>query len=148
LSLTFEWHRNVTLFNTSTSNGVSIPYPAISLHALQTAGDSPDPPSRQLYMQLEFVDGVADEEDPEILELSLLSIPDEDMQKLYDAVSTCSNLHPDNNGDVDIDVDEDGDSRIVFEGSVGYDGVSGLPGVQQGVSFHDLVSALPAQSMG
>lgn len=87
-------------------------------------------------MQIEFHDGngSADEEEPEILELSLLGMPDEDMQKLYEAVSNCSNLHPDPEAGGDEEMEDGGDSRIMFEGNVGYEGISGLPGVQRGVS--------------
>jgi len=97
-------------------------------------------------MQLEFSDGegIADDEDPEILELYILGIVDENMQDVYDAVSNCSNLHPDADGDITMD-EGTGDSRIVFEGNVGYDGIPGLPGVEAGVSVHDFVGAL-AQS--
>jgi len=96
-------------------------------------------------MQLEFsdVNGVADEEDPEILELSLLGMPDGDMQKLYDAVSNCSNLHPDPNDDGDEEMEDGGDSRIMFEGSVGYEGISGLPGVQRGAVDGSLPPPFP-----
>jgi len=78
-------------------------------------------------MQLEFSDGegIADDEDPEILELYILGILDENMQDVYDAVSNCSNLHPDADGDITMD-EGASDSRIVFEGNVGYDGIPGL----------------------
>ncbi len=40
-------------------------------------------------------------------------------------------------------LDEDGDSRIVFEGNVGYEGISGLPGVTRGVSDDGLPPPFP-----
>lgn len=57
------------------------------------------------------------------------------MQAVYDAVSNCSNLHPDLNEDGDVDMGSD--DKIQFEGSIGY--ASGLSGVQAGVSVYDFV---------
>jgi nucleotide-sensitive chloride channel 1A len=113
---------------------MSIPYQAISLHAIQRL-DDPTNPGQQvqgLYMQLELSDpyGVTDEEESNIVELTL--IPSADIQALFSSVSACSNLHPDAGVDDDDDMEEGNDSRIVFEGNVGYEGVSGLPGVQIG----------------
>lgn len=95
-------------------------------------------------MQLELPDpyGVSEDEDPETLEVTLIPLSGT-IQELFEAVSNCSNLHPDPTlEDEDID-DADGDSRIVFEGSVGYEGISGLPGVQQGVADGGLPPPFP-----
>jgi len=133
--------RNLTLFNTTLSTGVSIPYPAISLHAIQRLADPADPTKevQGLYMQLELSDpyGVADDDEPEIVELTLIpKDPSEaGIKELFEAVSNCSNLHPDPTYEDEEMGDGDGDSRIVFEGSVGYEGISGLPGVHRGA--HD-----------
>lgn len=86
-------------------------------------------------MQLELSDpyGVTDEDEPEIVELTLIpSTAGEGVKELFEAVSNCSNLHPDPTYEDEEMEDGDGDSRIVFEGSVGYEGISGLPGVQRG----------------
>ena len=79
------------------------------------------------------------EDDDPTVELTLLTTPSSSetpaqaIQAMFDAVSNCSNLHPDPTFDDDEEMqDAGGDSRIVFEGSVGYEGISGLPGVQQG----------------
>jgi len=87
-------------------------------------------------MQLELSDPhvVNEEEEPEIVELNLIPQSSEtevEIKAVFEAVSACSNLHPDPEQDDDEDM-EDAD-RIVFEGNVGYEGISGLPGVQQGV---------------
>lgn len=85
-------------------------------------------------MQLELSDphAVNDDNEPDVAELTLIPRAEAgDIQKLFDAVSNCSNLHPDPAFEDDEEM-EDGESRIVFEGSVGYEGISGLPGVQRG----------------
>ena len=90
-------------------------------------------------MQLELSDPYEanEDEDMEAVEVTLIPPPSEgtptSIQTLFEAVSNCSNLHPDPTFDDDQEMGEDGgDSRILFEGSVGYEGISGLPGVQQG----------------
>jgi nucleotide-sensitive chloride channel 1A len=85
-------------------------------------------------MQLELSDPHAingDEDEPEIVELNLIpqsADSETEIKAVFEAVSNCSNLHPD---EMQED-DEMDDDRIMFEGSVGYEGVSGLPSVQQG----------------
>jgi len=143
------WDRNLTIFNKVTSIGLSIPYPAISLHAIQRFADPADA-SKQiqgLYMQLELSDpyGGAEEDDEDFIEITLVpnrsghDSPPSAIQALFNAVSTCSNLNPDPaDGDEDIM-----DGRIVFEGNVGYEGISGLPGVIRGSSTGDLPPPFP-----
>jgi nucleotide-sensitive chloride channel 1A len=100
-----------------------------------------------LYMQLELSDpySVTDEDEPETLELTLIpAVPDGNVQTLFDAVSNCSNLHPDPTyEDEEMDDGDGGDSRIIFEGNVGYEGISGLPGVQRGVADGGLPPPFP-----
>ena len=93
-------------------------------------------------MQLELSDPYAaseDDDDSDIVELTLIPPPSSTeggspaIQALFEAVSNCSNLHPDPSFEDDEAMgDGDVDSRIVFEGNVGYEGISGLPGVQNG----------------
>jgi chloride channel, nucleotide-sensitive, 1A len=93
-------------------------------------------------MQLELSDPYAtseDDDDSDIVELTLIPPPSSTeggnpaIQTLFEAVSNCSNLHPDPSFEDDEEMgDGDVDSRIVFEGNVGYEGISGLPGVQAG----------------
>ncbi|KAJ5050774.1 uncharacterized protein L3040_002645 [Drepanopeziza brunnea f. sp. 'multigermtubi'] len=142
---------NLTLFNQATHIGMSIPYPSISLHAIQRLAD-PAKAAEQvqgLYMQLDLSDpnAVSDEDFEDEIELTL--IPDvgegteeEAIKKLFSAISNCSNLHPDP-AFGDGDDGEGEDDRIIFEGSVGYEGISGLPGVQQGVSDGGLPPPFP-----
>ncbi|PBP24968.1 benzoylformate decarboxylase [Diplocarpon rosae] len=142
---------NLTLFNQATQRGMSIPYPAISLHAIQRI-DDPAEASYEvpaLYMQLDLSDhnGVSDEEFEDPVELSLIpgtssgETEGDTIKKLFEAVSHCSNLHPDPT--VEGDEDEDEDDRIIFEGSVGYEGISGLPGVQAGAGDGGLPPPFP-----
>ena len=148
-SANLKCHRNLTLFNKTTSIGVSIPYPAISLHAIQRLADPANSTNevQGLYMQLELSDpyGVTNEDEPEIVELTLIpSIAGEGgIKELFEAVSNCSNLHPDPTYEDEQMEDGDGDSRIVFEGSVGYEGISGLPGVQRGATDGGLPPPFP-----
>lgn len=89
-------------------------------------------------MQLELSDPYEanEDDDMEAVEVTLIPPPSEgtpsSIQTLFEAVSNCSNLHPDPTFDDDEEMEDGGDSRILFEGSVGYEGISGLPGVQQG----------------
>jgi nucleotide-sensitive chloride channel 1A len=97
-------------------------------------------------MQLELSDpySVSEDEEPEILELTLIPAASPgNVQDLFEAVSNCSNLHPDPAIEDEDMEDADGDSRIVFEGNVGYEGISGLPGVQQGASDGGLPPPFP-----
>lgn len=98
-------------------------------------------------MQLELSDpyGVTDEDEPEIVELTLIPTTSGEagIKELFEAVSNCSNLHPDPTYEDEEMEDGDGDSRIVFEGSVGYDGISGLPGVQRGAADGGLPPPFP-----
>ncbi|PMD12892.1 hypothetical protein NA56DRAFT_586495 [Hyaloscypha hepaticicola] len=144
----FVSSENLTLFNKTTSTGVSIPYPAISLHAIQRLADPANSTNevQGLYMQLELSDpyGVTDEDEPEIVELTLIpATAGEGVKELFEAVSNCSNLHPDPTYEDEEMEDADGHSRIVFEGSVGYEGISGLPGVQRGATDGGLPPPFP-----
>ncbi|KAG9231483.1 regulator of volume decrease after cellular swelling-domain-containing protein [Amylocarpus encephaloides] len=152
----FVSSETLTLFNPSTSTGLSIPYPAISLHAIQRLDDHPSESGQQiqgLYMNLDLVDPNAiTDDDEEPVELTLIPPPSTSdtepttsvIQSLFEAVSNCSNLHPDLGFQDDEEMaDGEADSRIVFEGSVGYEGISGLPGVQQGATGGGLPPPFP-----
>ncbi|XMA16087.1 hypothetical protein WAI453_008878 [Rhynchosporium graminicola] len=140
---------NLTLYNPSLSTGLSIPYPSISLHAISRLSDPSNPETQiqGLYMQLDLSDpnALSNEEDEEmnnVVELTLLTspsssdeTPEQAIQKMFDAVSNCSNLHPDPMDEDDEDLAGGvvgTDSRIRFEGSIGYEDISGLPGVHVG----------------
>ena len=137
--------RRFVLFNTVSNRGVSLPYPSISLHAIQRLrlpNAAPSAPEQQgLYLQVATATAASDEySDEDTLELAVIPPPspassasttaepsadqshDTEAQTLFAAVTACSNLHPDQPSS-DADDDEDSDP-IVFEGGVGYE--SGL----------------------
>ncbi|KAL9618119.1 MAG: hypothetical protein Q9160_007126 [Pyrenula sp. 1 TL-2023] len=105
---------NKLLFwSTKQSTGASIPYPSISLHAIQSLPHPTDSEQQGLYMQMitsspEQSEDVEDEE-PESISLTVISpssvvaTPGNEeearrlppTQALFNALSACSNLHPD-----------------------------------------------------
>lgn len=104
----------------------------------------------QLELDPDQGDSYSDDDEPDSIDLLLLTsasgplpnAPTNSIQALYEAVSNCSNLHPDPTAQEDEEMG-DGDSRIMFEGNVGYEGVSGLPGALQGVSDGGLPPPFP-----
>lgn len=127
--------------------GVTVPYPSISIHALKTIGQGATQ-AHGVWMQLEL--GEADDEDETFTtELTLIPTPvtDDDPQatarSIFEAISACSNLHPDPAQEDDEDEDDD---RIVFEGNPEFEGVEGLSGVVRGVSDGGLPPPMPGSS--
>ncbi|KAJ5804100.1 uncharacterized protein N7518_000403 [Penicillium psychrosexuale] len=131
------------LFSPAASTGVSIPYPSISLHALQRlrVPDS-DAEVQGLYMQVATPGAGAPSADDEEECLTMTVVlpadaalaepvereTDTPTQQLYDAVSACSNLHPD---PLDQGDEDDGDGPR-FVSAEEHDGVfqlgnGGLP---------------------
>ena len=145
------------LFSTTANTGISIPYPCISLHAIQSL-PQPSPEHQGLYMQvISQPADPTDDEEPDSLSLTLIptapappqlsssargtttdTTPDEEeqtpVQALFNALSACSNLHPD-------PVDETEDSEMLggqqsrlFASGLAIPGVSdgGLPPAMPG----------------
>ncbi|KAF9891246.1 hypothetical protein FE257_004810 [Aspergillus nanangensis] len=126
------------LYNPTLAAGVSIPYPSISLHAIQRLRlpTSPDEEVQGLYMQIATpptaASAAADDEEecmtmtvippsePQQQEQAPNASEDEDKetptQKLYGAVSACSNLHPDPMEEDDDD--EEGGEESIFQSGV------------------------------
>ncbi|KAG5978937.1 hypothetical protein E4U55_005726 [Claviceps digitariae] len=135
-----------TIFCPKTESGVSIPYPSISIHAVkqvlaQDGGASTSSPS--IWMQLEFSQGGADDDDFNTVELTISPVNAADAQELYDAIANCSNLHPDPaNGD-DGDGEEDDYEGIVFESNAEGEAVEGFTGVLRGATDGGLPPPLP-----
>lgn len=96
-------------------------------------------------MQLEFSDGGANDDDFNMVELTIVpAAPDSatpsTAQKLFEAVSSCSDLHPDE----DEDDDDEGEfDRIVFEGSTEHEALEGFTGVLRGSSNGALPPPMP-----
>ena len=129
--------RRLILFQPSTSKGISIAYPNISLHAIQRLEDSDSDSGSQrqgLYMQIgNGAEGYEDDEST----TELTVVPDSssgtgDIQDLYTAVSACSNLHPDPATGSDDDENLLDNDNVMFEGSVGYASGIVLPGNHTG----------------
>jgi nucleotide-sensitive chloride channel 1A len=79
----------------------------------------------------------AGEDIPSVIELVLIPAESDSTQSLFEAVSNCSNLVPDEDEDM-----EEG-AEIQFEGNIGYEGISGLPGVQMGATDGGLPPPFP-----
>lgn len=109
------------LFSPSASTGVSIPYPSISLHAIQRLRvPGSDAEVQGLYMQIATPSAPAEDDEEQCITLTVVppaaagratedesSEPEETpTQTLYGAVSACSNLHPDPVEPGDEDEDE------------------------------------------
>ncbi|KAL8922302.1 MAG: hypothetical protein Q9208_005272 [Pyrenodesmia sp. 3 TL-2023] len=129
---TLNAHSKFLLFSPTVSAGVSIPYPSISLHAIQR---SPEP--SLLLQLLSSASPQFDDHDPEGT-ISLTIIPSthssqqqqplssssapssqeppgeapasepDPLQQLFSALSACADLHPDPASDSDIDINDDG----------------------------------------
>ena len=131
--LTVVSYSKFLLFSPAASAGVSIPYPSISLHALQrlrVPGAESDAEVQGLYMQVATPTAPSADDEEECITLTVVLATDAPAQtptdgeeatetptqELYGAVSACSNLHPDpvEPGDEDDDM-EDGPQFISAE---------------------------------
>ncbi|KAL8876037.1 MAG: hypothetical protein Q9198_005694 [Flavoplaca austrocitrina] len=139
------------VFSPTLSTGVSIPYPSISLHAIQRSSTIPS-----LLLQLLISSGPQfDDHDPEGT-ISIAIIPQNDadsysnepppppmgprpavtedmlsrieqltpVEQLFRALSACADLHPDHDLDSDFDLQDDGPNE---DSAALYTQVDGLP---------------------
>lgn len=112
---------------TSQPTGVSIPYPSIALHATMKYKSS----TEALYMNISLNDTetVNEDDDIQILELTILppnydpDSPNRDtsadascIQDIFQAMNTCSDLHP----DPDDDSEGDGENDETAPGATGW----------------------------
>ena len=131
-------YRRFILFSTQKSTGVSIPYPSISLHAIErSSGTSP----AKLFLQILTQSPTFDDYDPDSTICLFLtptagvepSVPQppaaetpipatptetpttEPIQELYTALSACADLHP----DPGTPGSDDEGANIIFEGDTG-----------------------------
>lgn len=103
-------------------------------------------------MQLDFSDGGAEDDDFQTIELTIAppatASTDGDSaispaSQLYEAIASCSNLHPDPaNGEEEEDEEENYD-RIVFEGGAEHEAVEGFTGVMRGAADGGLPPPMP-----
>ncbi|KAL1644407.1 hypothetical protein SLS58_004321 [Diplodia intermedia] len=116
--------QNLLIFSPTTSTGVSVPYPDITLHAIQrlTVPGSTDA-TQGLYMQLALnaSDFTADD-DLQTLEVTLIPSASSAsaITDLFAAVTACADLNPDP-ADSDSEAEDGGDDDIQLGGG-------GLPG--------------------
>ncbi|KJZ74486.1 hypothetical protein HIM_06082 [Hirsutella minnesotensis 3608] len=136
-----------TVFSHQAQAGVSIPYPSISIHAIkQVTGHGEGNSSQAVWMQLELSDGGANDNDFDTIELTIIptsGAPDAEgnvTQQLFDAVSACSELHPD---PADGEDDDDEYDRIVFESSAEHEALDGFTGVLRGSASGGLPPPMP-----
>ncbi|PNY28913.1 Uncharacterized protein TCAP_01173 [Tolypocladium capitatum] len=126
--------------------GVSIPYPSISIHAVKKVGAQAEGNGTEaVWMQLEFSDGGANDDDFNMVELTIVpadsdSATPSTARKLFEAVSSCTDLHPDQDEDGE---EEDELDRIVFEGSAEHEALEGFTGVLRGSSNGALPPPMP-----
>lgn len=97
---------------------------------------------QSIWIQLEFADGGSDDDDFACVELTLVLPADGTAQKVYDAMSACSDLHLDPNEDEDDDEAENFD-RIIIEGSAEHQALEGFSGVMRGQDDGGLPPPLP-----
>ncbi|CAK7219058.1 hypothetical protein SBRCBS47491_003715 [Sporothrix bragantina] len=117
----------LTLYSPSADCGVALPYPVIGLHAIKSAYTADSRRVPTIYMQLEL-SGVGEEDEPDTVELTVVpagasSAPSADATEppqseseasgMFDAISTCADLHPDRFGGEDGE-DDGGDSYPSF----------------------------------
>lgn len=172
-----EKNRDLAIFNHKTNTGIQIPYPTIALHAMQhkaqpstgtTNGDSDASKAPCVLLQLDLSDGGEDDETYDTVQLTLVpptastqfESPAQDgaqspseQEKMFDAITTCQNLHPDpaaaEDEDDDDDDDQDYSDRIIFEPALDFaaaEAVEGLPGVFRGTRTGDLPPPMPGSS--
>jgi chloride channel, nucleotide-sensitive, 1A len=141
------------LFSNSASVGVAIPYPSISLHAIQSL-PQPSPGEQQgLYMQLisEPTDSTEEDNEPDSISITIIPTasapppaaaendPAEAQSEqtpvvgMFIALSNCSNLHPDPVDPEDQDQGQLEGSRLFQAGMIEPgDAAGGLPPAMPG----------------
>ncbi|OJD33044.1 fpd1 benzoylformate decarboxylase [Diplodia corticola] len=112
--------QNLLIFSPTTSTGVSLSYPDITLHAIQRLTLPGGPETQGLYMQLSLnASDFTPDEDLQTLEATLVPSSSVTTAALFAAVSACADLNPD-----------PADSDSEAEGGGGDDDIQigGLPG--------------------
>lgn len=98
---------SVLIFMSTSGKGLQVTYPTISLHAISRAEFGPS-----IYCQLdETIDGdeepTPDEEDAmDMRELRINTQSDDSLEPIFEALSQCAALHPDEAGDDAEDFDD------------------------------------------
>ncbi|KAL0259055.1 hypothetical protein SLS55_006560 [Diplodia seriata] len=140
LTIVQKSNRNLLIFSPTTSTGVSVPYPDITLHAIQrlTIPGSTDA-TQGLYMQLALnaSDFTADD-DLQTLEITLIPSASSTsaITDLFAAVTACADLNPDP-ADSDSEAEDGGDDDIQIGG--------GLPGAGGWITSDNIHEHLDAE---
>ncbi|KAJ5089106.1 hypothetical protein N7532_007790 [Penicillium argentinense] len=127
----------VYLFSRSASTGVTIPYPAIIVHATRRMSfpGRPDEQVQGLYMQVAGDEMDEEDADQETVTMTIVPSdtemdeekPEPENQLLFNAVTACSNLCPDPEGNDDDDDDDIGNGApINFDGMITADNMHQL----------------------
>ncbi|RDA90215.1 hypothetical protein CP533_1071 [Ophiocordyceps camponoti-saundersi (nom. inval.)] len=87
---------DLTIYSPEAHVGFSTPYYSISIHAIKHVNGQ-----NAIWMQLELDDGGAHDNDFSTVELTLFPGDRDIVKQLYEAISNCSNLHPDPEDDSD-----------------------------------------------
>ncbi|ODA82463.1 hypothetical protein RJ55_00970 [Drechmeria coniospora] len=138
----FVTSQHFIIFSQEAAVGVSLAYPSISIHALKQVGTESS--TQAVWMQVEVSAGGSNDDEFDTVELTILPPASSDSevsgsaQKMYDAMSACSDLNPDE----EEDEDEDND-RIVFEPSAEHEALAGFHGVLHGSSDGTLPPPMP-----
>lgn len=145
--------RKFIVFSEQAGVGVSLPYPAISIHALKHVGPEDEARGAQaVWMQVENSDGGSGDDDFDMIELTIIppaapaaaAAGDDGQgpaaspaQKLFEAMSSCADLHP------GAEDDEDDTDRIIVDTSVDPDALEGFTGVLRGATDGGLPPPMP-----
>ncbi|PHH78895.1 hypothetical protein CDD82_2767 [Ophiocordyceps australis] len=132
---------SLTMFCPDTQTGVSIPYPAIAIHAIKHLDAPSNGQTHAVWMQLELSDSNDDE--AETIDVTLRPPPRSTAKLLFDAISACAELHPNPQTDSESEMD-----RIVIDGaapngSAGHVALDGFQGVLRGSTTGDLPPPMP-----
>ncbi|KAL5606599.1 hypothetical protein BROUX41_002997 [Berkeleyomyces rouxiae] len=141
--------RTLTLYNAVAEVGVSIPYPLIAIHAAASVG-SGDNRVKTVWIQIQLGEGGSEDDDYEDIELSI--VPDQATiegtdhiaDRLYTAISNCSDLHPD--PAFEGEEEDDAYPEIIFEGSAEHEALEGFSGVLRGSASGGLPPPMPGSS--
>lgn len=125
--------RNLIFFNKPLSVGAIVPYPSLTLHAIQRLGSETG-----LYMQISLTPDILavtnsdGYDDDEVLELSLLPKATGQVSQadaagtIFKALAVCTGLH--SAASSSEDEGGDGEDRILFEGDGDETRLQGFPG--------------------
>ncbi|KAF4586011.1 benzoylformate decarboxylase [Ophiocordyceps camponoti-floridani] len=127
---------NFTMFSPAAEVGVSILYPAISIHAVKQVDGQ-----RVIWMQLELDDGGTNDDTFTTVDLTIVPAGNGlTTEELYEAISACSELHPDPDND---DSEAEEDDGIALDAAAELEPLDGFLGVLRGTADGSLPPPVP-----